>query len=209
MTLLDFLPSLHRAATPRIDPAIWPLTATVNELGRLCVGDVPLTEIADEFRTPAYVLDETDFRNRLRRYRTTLRDVEIVYAAKSLLTIDVARWVGEEGAGLDVSSGGELAIALAAGVDPARIVMHGNAKTVDELRDAAEVGVGRVVVDSLMEIAHLACEVRRTQAAMHSSIWPSCPTSSTTRWTGRARPNGSHGRVSWSNPDEPSAPGPG
>ena len=166
MTLLDFLPSLHRAATPRIDPAIWPLTATVDELGRLCVGDVPLTEIADEFRTPAYVLDETDFRSRLKRYRTTLRNVEIVYAAKALLTTDVARWVGEEGAGLDVSSGGELAIALAAGVEPGRIVMHGNAKTVDELRDAAGVGVGRVVVDSLMEIAYLACEVRRTQKVL-------------------------------------------
>ena len=166
MTLLDFLPSLHRAATPRIDPAIWPLTATVDELGRLCVGDVPLTEIADEFRTPAYVLDETDFRSRLNRYRTTLRSDEIVYAAKALLTTDVARWVGEEGTGLDVSSGGELAIALAAGLEPGRIVMHGNAKTVDELRDAAGVGVGRVVVDSLMEIAYLACEVRRTQKVL-------------------------------------------
>ena len=154
MTLLDFLPSLHRAATPRIDPAIWPSTATVDELGRLCVADVALPEIADEFRTPTYVLDETDFRRRLKRYRTTLRDVEIVYAAKSLLTTDVARWVADEGAGLDVSSGGELAIALAAGFDPARIVMHGNAKSVDELRDAAAVGVGRIVVDSLMEIAY-------------------------------------------------------
>jgi diaminopimelate decarboxylase len=166
MTLLDHLPSLSRAATPRIDPAIWPLTTTVDELGRLCVGDVPLTDIADEFRTPAYVLDETDFRHRLMRYRATLRDVEIVYAAKSLLTTDVARWVIEEGAGLDVSSDGELAIALAAGVDPARIVMHGNAKTVDELRDAAAVGVGRIVVDSLMEIAYLACAVRRPQKVL-------------------------------------------
>jgi len=166
MTLLDFLPSLHRAATPRIDPAIWPSTATVDELGRLCVADVALPEIADEFRTPTYVLDETDFRRRLKRYRTTLRDVEIVYAAKALLTTDVARWVAEEGAGLDVSSGGELAIALAAGFDPARIVMHGNAKTVDELRDAAAVGVGRIVVDSSMEIAFLACEVSRPQKVL-------------------------------------------
>lgn len=166
MTLLDFLPSLHRAAIPRIDPAIWPSTATVDELGRLCVADVALPEIADEFRTPTYVLDETDFRRRLKRYRTTLRDVEIVYAAKALLTTDVARWVSEEGAGLDVSSGGELAIALAAGFDPARIVMHGNAKTVDELRDAAAVGVGRIVVDSSMEIAFLACEVSRPQKVL-------------------------------------------
>ena len=166
MTLLDFLPSLHRAATPRIDPAIWPSTATVDGLGRLCVADVALPEIADEFRTPTYVLDETDFRRRLKHYRTTLRDVEIVYAAKSLLTTDVARWVADEGAGLDVSSGGELAIALAAGFNPARIIMHGNAKTVDELRDAATVGVGRIVVESSMEIAFLACEVSRPQKVL-------------------------------------------
>jgi diaminopimelate decarboxylase len=159
MTLLDFLPSLHKAAPPRIDPAIWPLTTTVDELGRLCVGDVPLTDISDEFRTPTYVLDESDFRRRL-------RDVEIRYAAKALLTIDVARWVAAEGAGIDVSSGGELAVAVAAGVAPARIVLHGNAKPVDELSDAAAVGVGRVVIDSAMEIAYLSCVARRRQRVL-------------------------------------------
>jgi len=127
---------------------------------------VALTDIADEFRTPAYVLDETDFRHRLNRYRTTLRTTEIVYAAKALLTTAVARWVAEEGAGIDVSSGGELATALAGGVDPARIIMHGNAKSLDELNDATTVGVGRVVVDSLMEIAYLACKVRRPQRVL-------------------------------------------
>ena len=96
MTLLDYLPSLHRAAATRIDPAIWPLTAAVDDLGRLCVGDVALTDIADEFRTPAYVLDETDFRHRLNRYRTTLRNTEIVYAAKALLTTD-GRALGSRG----------------------------------------------------------------------------------------------------------------
>ncbi|HEX7429841.1 MAG TPA: diaminopimelate decarboxylase [Mycobacterium sp.] len=166
MTLLDHLPSLRQAATPRIDPRIWPLTAAVDDLGRLCVGDVPLTEIADEFRTPAYVLDETDFRTRLRRYRSALAGVEVVYAAKALLCTGVARWATEEGAGLDVSSAGELATALAAGVDPARIVMHGNAKSVDELRDAAVLGVGRIVVDSLMDIAYLSCEARRPQRVL-------------------------------------------
>ncbi|HEX3548287.1 MAG TPA: diaminopimelate decarboxylase [Mycobacterium sp.] len=166
MTLLDFLPSLHRAATPRIDPAIWPLTTTVDDLGRLCVGEVPLTDIADEFRTPAYVVDEDDFRQRLKTYRATLRDVEVVYAGKALLTTTIARWVTEEGAGVDVSSGGELAIALAGGVDPARIVMHGNAKSLDELDDATQVGVGRVAIDSTMEIAYLSCEVRRPQRVL-------------------------------------------
>ena len=101
-----------------------------------------------------------------RQYRTTLRNVETVYAAKALLTTTVARWVADEGAGIDVSSGGELATALAGGVDPARIIMHGNAKSLDELDDATEVGVGRVVVDSLMEIAYLACEVRRPQRVL-------------------------------------------
>ena len=142
------------------------MTAAVDDLGRLCVGDVPLTEIADEFRTPAYVLDETDFRTRLRRYRSALAGVEVVYAAKALLCTGVARWATEEGAGLDVSSAGELATALAAGVDPARIVMHGNAKSVDELRDAAVLGVGRIVVDSLMDIAYLSCEARRPQRVL-------------------------------------------
>ncbi len=125
MTLLDHLPSLQRAATPRIDPAVWPSTATVDALGRLCVGDVPLTEVADQFRTPAYVVDEIDFRRRLQRYRAQ-RDIEITYDAASLLTTAVAGWVADEGAGLAVHSAGELAIALAGGVDAARIIMHGD-----------------------------------------------------------------------------------
>src|ERR1700751_2599357 len=166
MTLLDYLPSLHHAAATRIDPAVWPLTAGVDDLGRLCVEDVPLTDIADEFRTPAYVLDETDFRNRLTRYRPTLRNTETVYAAKALLTTNVARWGAEEGAGVEVSSGGGLATALAGGVDPSRIITRGNATPLDNLNDAAEVGVGRIVVDSLREIAYLACEVRRPQRVL-------------------------------------------
>ena len=164
MTLLDYLPSLHNAAAARIDPAIWPLTTTVDDLGRLCVGDVSLTDIADEFRTPTYVLDEPTPATAAalsRQYRR--RDP---LSAKSLLTTDIARWVAQEGAGLDVSSGGELAIALAGGMDPARIVLHGNAKPVDELSDAAAVGIGRIVVDSPMEIAYLSCVARRPQPVL-------------------------------------------
>ena len=144
------------------------------------MGDVPLTEIADEFRTPAYVLDETDFRTRLRRYRAALPGVEVVYAAKSLLCTGVARWVTRRASGLDVCSAGELATALAAGVDPARIVVHGNAKSVDELRDAAAVGVGRVVVDSLMDIAYLAA-----RRAGRSECWSGSPPTSTSTVTPR------------------------
>ncbi|MBV9722766.1 MAG: diaminopimelate decarboxylase, partial [Mycobacterium sp.] len=111
-TLPDVLPSIGYAAPPRFHPAIWPLTTHSDDEGRLCIGEVPLTEIADEFRTPTYVIDETDFRGRARRYRTALRDalnIEVIYAGKSLLTIAVARWLREEGLGVDVCSAGELA----------------------------------------------------------------------------------------------------
>jgi diaminopimelate decarboxylase len=163
MTLFEILPSLRHFA-PRIDRAIWPLTAHVDELGRLCVGEVPLTDVADEFGTPTYVIDEADFRHRIRRYRGVLPDVRLVYGAKSLLTTAVAQWVAEEGGRLGVCSGGELATALVAGVDPNKIVMHGSATTAGELCKAASVGVGRIVVDSPLEVAFLDSGVRRPQA---------------------------------------------
>jgi diaminopimelate decarboxylase len=166
MTLLDILPSLGKAAPVRFDPAIWPATTTSDEEGRLCIGGLPLSDIADEFRTPAYVIDETDFRRRARRYRKALRGVEVVYAGKSLLTTSVAHWAREEGLGVDVCSAGELAVALAGGVEPSRIVIHGNAKSPDELRDAVGVGVGRIVVDSFIEIAYLAGLARRRQPVL-------------------------------------------
>ncbi|HUO40975.1 MAG TPA: diaminopimelate decarboxylase [Mycobacterium sp.] len=166
MTLLELLPSLQHAALPRLDRAVWPLSTQVDELGRLCVGGVALTEVADEFRTPTYVLDENDFRQRIRCYRATLPGVQVVYAAKSLLSTAVAHWVAQEGVGLEVCSGGELAVALAGGVGPSRIIMHGNAKTPDELSDAAMIGVGRIVVDSPIEIAFLAGRVRRHQRVL-------------------------------------------
>ena len=156
MTLLDIVPSLGRAAPRRFDAAIWPVTTQSDDHGRLRVGGVPLVDIADEFDTPAYVIDEADFRDRARRYRKALRGVRVVYAGKSLLTTAVARWAREEGLGVDVCSSGELAVALAGGVNPARIVMHGNAKSPDELRDAVRAGVGRIVLDSCIEIAYLA-----------------------------------------------------
>src|SRR5262249_51493591 len=166
MTLLDMLPSIGHAAPRRFEPAIWPMTACSDEEGRLCLGNVPLTDIADELGTPTYVIDETDFRRRARGYRKTLRGVDVVYAGKSLLTTSVARWAREEGLGIDVCSPGELAVALAGGMDPARIVVHGNAKSPDELREAVTVGVGRIVVDSDIEIAYLAGLARRRQRVL-------------------------------------------
>jgi diaminopimelate decarboxylase len=155
-TLPDLLPSIGYAAPPRFHPAIWPITTHSDDEGRLCIGEVPLTDIADEFRTPCYVIDEADFRGRARRYRKALPNTEVVYAGKSLLSIAVARWAREEGLGVDVCSAGELAAVLAAGVEKARIIMHGNAKSQDELRAAVRNGVGRIVLDSRSEITDLA-----------------------------------------------------
>ncbi len=166
MTLIDILPSIGKAAPRRFDGAIWPATTHSDEEGRLCIGGVPLTDIADEFGTPTYVIDEADFRKRARRYRKALREAEVVYAGKSLLTTAVARWAREEGLGIDVCSAGELAVALAGGTDPARIIMHGNAKSLDELRDAVGVGVGRIVLDSCIEIAYLAGLARQRQRVL-------------------------------------------
>jgi diaminopimelate decarboxylase len=155
-TLPDVLPSIGYAAPPRFHPAIWPLTTHSDDEGRLCIGEVPLTDIADEFRTPTYVIDEADFRGRARRYRAALPHTEVVYAGKSLLSMAVARWTREEGLGVDVCSAGELATVLAGGVEKARIIMHGNAKSQDELRAAVRNGVGRIVLDSCSEITDLA-----------------------------------------------------
>ncbi|WP_193045733.1 diaminopimelate decarboxylase family protein [Mycolicibacterium baixiangningiae] len=166
MTLLDYVPTLQHAATPRIDPAIWPRTTTVDRHGRLCVGGVALTDVADQYGTPAYVLDEADFRSRLRDYRAALPDAALVYAGKSLLTTTVARWVAEAGAGVNVSSAGELATALAGGVQPARIILQGNGKPPKEVREALDAGVGRVVIDSLVEIAYLASAAPQPQPVL-------------------------------------------
>ena len=166
MTLFELLPSLRHGLQPHLDSTIWPLTASHDDLGRLCVGGVPVAEIAAEFGTPAYLVDEHDFRARIRHYRAALPGVELVYAGKALLSTALAEWAAAEGAGLNVCSAGELATALAAEVPPSRIVLHGNAKTAGELHDAVEAGVGRIVIDSPNAIALLATQVCRRQSVL-------------------------------------------
>ncbi|MCV7410730.1 diaminopimelate decarboxylase [Mycobacterium florentinum] len=163
MTQFELLPSLSHGLSPHLDRAIWPLSASVDDLGRLCVGAVPVTEIAADYGTPAYVVDELDFRARIRGYRAALPEVELVYAAKALLSTAVAQWAASEGAGLNVCSPGELATVLTAGVAPSQIVLHGNAMTGAELHDAVDAEVGRIVIDSPNTIALLAAQVRHRQ----------------------------------------------
>ena len=136
-------------------PLLWSSTARKNDDGALEVGGVDLRDLVAEHGSPAYVLDEADFRARARAFREAFAAYEVFYAGKAFLCTTVARWAAEEGLSLDVCSAGELTVALRAGFDPARIGYHGNNKTTDELRRAVEAGVGRIVVDSFHEIDRL------------------------------------------------------
>ncbi|WP_369248353.1 diaminopimelate decarboxylase [Streptomyces sp. R41] len=136
--------------------SVWPRSARPEADGDVSVGGVSLAEAADRFGTPVYVLDEQEVRERCRTYRTAFPEADVVYAAKAFLCRAVAHWVQEEGLGLDVCSAGELALAVTTGFPPERIVMHGNAKSPEDVRTALRLGVGRIVVDSTSEIARLA-----------------------------------------------------
>ncbi len=134
---------------------LWSQTAH-KEDGELHVGGLAVPELVADVNTPAYVLDEADFRARARAFRDAFSAYDVFYAGKAFLCTAVARWVQEEGLSLDVCSNGELTVALRAGFDPARIGYHGNNKSLIDLRRAVAEGVGRIVVDSFDEIERLA-----------------------------------------------------
>jgi diaminopimelate decarboxylase len=138
-----------------IDLSLLPRTAALDAAGRLSIAGVDAEALAGEFGTPLYVYDETDLRARCREYVEGFPG-GVAYAAKAFLCGAMARLVVEEGLDLDVASQGELAIALAAGVPPDRITMHGNNKSDAELRGGLEAGAGRVVVDSDDELDRIA-----------------------------------------------------
>ncbi|GAA4848456.1 diaminopimelate decarboxylase [Saccharopolyspora rosea] len=150
MTLAELLPTLGRCLPGRLDPGVWPDDCARRPGGDIALSGVPLTRLARDHGTPAYVLDVATIRGRCREYRAL--DAEIAYAAKAFLCRRMAALVAEEGLSLDVCSAGELATARAAGFPAERILLHGNAKPDHELRLAADAGVGRVVVDSPDEI---------------------------------------------------------
>jgi diaminopimelate decarboxylase len=166
MALSELLPSQRHEVGPRLDRAIWPLSSSVDEKGRLRIGGVAATELAAEFGTPAYVVDEEDFRARIRGYRAALPGVELIYAGRALLSAALAGWAAEESAGVEVCSSGELATALTGEVPPSNIVLNGTAKSAGELDDAVAAGVGRIVIDTPNEIALLAGRVRRRQRVL-------------------------------------------
>lgn len=143
-------------------------TMCINAQGNLEIGGCNSVELARKFGTPLYVLDEECFRNNCREYYQAFKekyDAEVIYAAKTLLTLAVCRIVEDEGLGLDVVSGGELYTAMKAGFPMSRVYFHGNNKSPEELRMSLEAGVGRFMVDNMYELEilnSLAGELRTT-----------------------------------------------
>lgn len=133
----------------------WSATARRNSTGELVVGDVPVTQLAAAFQTPLWVLDEADLRERCRNFVAAFTGATVVYASKAWCNRAVLQVIADESIHVDVASGGELFTALKAGIDPSRIVFHGNNKSTQELADALDVSVGRIVVDSFDELARL------------------------------------------------------
>ena len=131
-----------------------PDTATVEADGSLSVGGLGLLDLAAEFGTPLFVYDEAHLRARCREGVAAFGD-GVAYASKAFLCLAMARLAHDEGMWIDVATGGELHVALAAGVPAARCVLHGNNKSLDELRTALAAGIGRVVVDSFDELDRL------------------------------------------------------
>lgn len=149
--------------------SVWPATATRDADGVLRIGGVAASSLRERFGTPLYVVDEDEVRARARRTLDAFRDAaaahgvqaRVYYAGKAFLSTDVVRWVTDEGLAVDVCSGGELAVALAAGADPSRLGFHGSNKSVAELERAVEAGAGSIILDSPIEIERLAAITHR------------------------------------------------
>ncbi len=152
---------------------VLPHTAAISAAGRLSIGGCDLRDLAERFGTPLYVFDEADFRATCREFRQAFESrwpqVTVAYAAKAFLCRGLARIIAEEGLGMDVVSGGELASARAGGMPAAHLYFHGNNKLPAELREAiAGPGIGRVMVDNFYELETL--EAIAAEAGVHQPV---------------------------------------
>jgi diaminopimelate decarboxylase len=153
---------------PPLPRTLLPDTATLDRRGRLSIGGLDVLDIVRQVGTPVFIYDEEHLRRRCREAVNAWGD-GVAYASKAFLCKAMARLAADEGMCLDVSTGGETFVSLEAGVPAARLVMHGNNKSLDELRSALAVGIGRIVVDSFDEIARLerlTAEVRARPAVL-------------------------------------------
>jgi diaminopimelate decarboxylase len=154
----------HPADANALADAVWPRSAARDGSGAIEIGGVALTDLAERFGSPLLVMDEEDARGRAVEVRDAFREafgvvgshVSVYYASKAFLCTEVARWMVDAGLRIDVASGGELAVALAAGIDPALIGFHGNNKSRAEIERAVGVGVGSLVLDAGDEVHRIA-----------------------------------------------------
>ncbi|HEU5003319.1 MAG TPA: diaminopimelate decarboxylase [Actinomycetota bacterium] len=135
---------------------VLPVTARVNEAGHLEIGGCDAPELAARFGTPLYVFDDETFATRARALRAAFPDATLYFAAKSFPSLAVLQLAGREGLGADVASAGELHAALAAGLDPAHLILHGNNKSGAEIVRAVEAGIGRIALDNLDDVERVA-----------------------------------------------------
>ena len=143
---------------------IWPADAHRDSDGEVVLGGVPVSDLTAQFGTPLYVVDEIEFVRSAKEVKTALEsaalsigtEATVYYAGKAFLCTEVVRWVNQLGLNVDVASGGELAVALAAGIDAKRIGLNGNNKSAAEIGRAVSAGVGAIVIDSEIEIERIA-----------------------------------------------------
>ena len=148
----------------QLDNKIWPRTAERSATGELQIGGLSVSSLVRQFGSPLYVVDQEDFESRLLMASRAFSDAaskigtsaKVYYASKALLTTDVVRWVDAAGLSIDVSTSGELAVALAAGIDGSRIGLHGNNKSLVEIGRAVAADVSAIVIDSELEIERIA-----------------------------------------------------
>ena len=152
-----------RPSSPRelnaLSAAVWPRGSRRNADGAIEIGGVDVRDAVGAFGSPLFILDEADVRHRARHFRSAYVDAgarQVYYAAKAFLSTSVARWVTEEGLSIDVATGGELAVAVRAGVPGERLLLHGNNKSMAEIDAAIAAGVGRIVIDSFEDIVRIA-----------------------------------------------------
>ena len=144
--------------------SVWPRRTTRDESGEITIGGVRASAVVAAHGTPVLVLDEQEVRDRAAETRDAFRnaaaahnaEVTVYYAGKAFLSTHVARWMIEAGLNVDVCSGGELAVALAAGVEPTRLGFHGNNKSDAEIERAVSLGIGTIILDSREEVDRVA-----------------------------------------------------
>lgn len=157
---------------------VWPIDTHRNEHGEMVIGGVPLVDIAETFGTPTYIYDEATLRSAMRRFRDAFTGVlpgcRVVFAGKAFLSTALVKILVEEDLGLDVVSSGELYVGLHGGMPAARISLHGNNKSMDELTMACDAGVGKIIVDNFDEIEMLTalCADRETPMTVLLRINP-------------------------------------